>query len=69
MSLSSHKYKKGDNTMAANGISTHLPKSDRKTLKLQLAQAKRQMVGTNGYRELNKLTGAVLPTIGRPWSK
>lgn len=54
--------------MAANGISTHSPKSERKALKLALAQEKRQMVGTNGYRVLNKLTGTVNPTIGRPWS-
>lgn len=55
--------------MAANGISTHSPKSERRALKLALAQAKREMVGTNGYRELNKLTGATVPTIGRPWSR
>jgi hypothetical protein len=56
--------------MAANGISTHLPKSERRELKLQLAKTKRQSVGTNGFRILNQYTspGTTLPTIGRPWS-
>jgi hypothetical protein len=54
--------------MSANGISTHLPKSERRALKLALAETKRQAVGTNGYRVLNKNTGTVIPTIGRPWS-
>jgi hypothetical protein len=56
--------------MAANGISTHLPKSERRELKLQLAKTKRQSVGTNGFRILNQYTspGTTIPTIGRPWS-
>jgi hypothetical protein len=57
--------------MAANGISTHLPKSERRNLKLALAQTKRQMAGTNGYRQYNKYVspGTVAPAIGRPWVK
>lgn len=57
--------------MAANGISTHLPKSERRGLKLAIAQAKRQAVGTNGYREYNKYVapGTVAPAVGRPWIK
>jgi len=54
--------------MSSNGIST-LPKGERKAAKLALAQQKRQTVGTNGYRELNKLSNTVAPTQGRPWTK
>jgi len=39
--------------MAANGISTHLPKSERRDLKMALAETKRQDVGTPGFRPLN----------------
>ena len=53
--------------MAANGISTLARKEDRKLAKLNLAAAKRQLVGTPGYRALNYAAGLVSPTIGRPW--
>lgn len=52
--------------MATNGISTHSPKNERANLKLQLAQTKRQQLGTNGFRLLNQL-GATYPALGRPW--
>ena len=57
--------------MAANGISTHTPKSERKDLKLALAQTKRQTTGTNGHRQYNVYTspGTVAPAEGRPWTK
>lgn len=57
--------------MAANGISNHTPKSERRNLKLALAQSKRQAVGTNGYRQYNIYTppGTVAPAEGRPWTK
>jgi hypothetical protein len=57
--------------MAANGISTHTPKSDRRNLKLLLAQTKRQSTGTAGYRTYNTYTppGTVAPAEGRPWAK
>jgi hypothetical protein len=57
--------------MAANGISTHTPKSERRDLKLALAQTKRQAVGTNGYRQYNIYTppGTTAPAEGRPWTK
>lgn len=55
--------------MAANGIST-MPKPDRQESKLTLAQATRQLVGTNGYRELNIFDLSLkAPTIGRPWKR
>jgi len=54
--------------MAANGISTLPNKQDRKIAKLNLAAAKRQQVGTLGYRVLNYYAGFVSPVIGRPWS-
>jgi len=63
--------------MAANGISTEVganaaaTKLKRKNDKLALAKAKRQAVGTNGYRQYNKYAspGTVAPAIGRPWTK
>jgi hypothetical protein len=57
--------------MAANSISTHSPKSERRDLKLAIAQAKRQAVGTVGYRPYNIYTspGTVSPTTGHPWTK
>lgn len=57
--------------MASNGISTHLPKSERRDLKLALAQTKRQAVGTNGYRPYNVYTspGTKSPAEGHPWTK
>ena len=56
--------------MAANGISTHTPKSERRDLKLAVAQAKRQTPDTNGYRQYNVYTppGTVSPAVGRPWT-
>lgn len=59
--------------MASNGISTHLPKSERRDLKLLLAQLKRKANGdTNApyYRQYNNYTspGTVAPIIGRPWT-
>ena len=54
--------------MAANGISTLASKEDRRIAKLNLAAAKRQLITTNGYRELNYYVGTVSPTEGRPWS-
>lgn len=55
--------------MAQNEISTSIPKSSRKDLKLALASAKRQQVGTNGYRQYNvyESPGTVSPEEGRPW--
>lgn len=55
--------------MSQNSISTHLPKSDRKDLKLALAQTKRQTTGTPGYRQYNvyEAPGTVAPEEGRPW--
>jgi hypothetical protein len=57
--------------MAANGISTHTPKNERRDLKLALAQTKRQATGTNGYRQYNIYTppGTTAPAEGRPWTK
>lgn len=60
--------------MAANGISTHLPKSERRNLKLADAQTKRQAAGDTtaiAYRPLNIYTppGTVSPTPGHPWTK
>jgi hypothetical protein len=58
--------------MAANGISTHTPKNERKDLKLALASTKRQAGGnTNSpkYRPRNVYVspGRVSPVVGRPW--
>ena len=53
--------------MAANGISTLPNKENRKIAKLQLAAAKRQQVGTVGYRSLRYYAGTISPIIGRPW--
>lgn len=55
--------------MAANGISTLPTKIARIEAKIALAQAKRQAIGTNGYRVLNYYIGTVSPTPGRPWSE
>lgn len=57
--------------MATNGISTHSPKSERRDLKLALAQTKRQATNTNGYRPYNVYTspGTVSPAEGHPWTK
>jgi hypothetical protein len=54
--------------MALNGISTLANKQDRKAAKIALSSAKRQVIGTPGYREYNTYVGSVSPTIGRPWS-
>jgi hypothetical protein len=55
--------------MAANGISTSLPKSGRRDLKMALAQTKRQTVATPGYRPLNVYVspGRKSPSPGHPW--
>jgi hypothetical protein len=55
--------------MAANEISTHFPKSERRDLKLAIAAAKRQLAGTIGYRQYNvyESPGTVAPEEGRPW--
>lgn len=64
--------------MAANGISTEVSgdgsntaatKLKRRNDKLALAQAKRQAVGTPGYRQYNvyETPGTVAPAEGRPW--
>lgn len=55
--------------MAQNGISTSEPKESRRDLKLSLAAAKRQQVGTNGFRQYNiyESPGTVSPEEGRPW--
>jgi len=55
--------------MAANGISTLASKSSRRAAKIALAEAKRQAIGTNGYRLYNFYIGTVNPTPGRPWSQ
>ena len=68
--------------MAANGISTEkvttggvydaaATKLKRRDDKLALAQTKRQLVGTVGYRPYNVYTspGTHSPTIGHPWTK
>lgn len=71
--------------MSANGISTHIPQSERRDLKLALASAKRQgkTVAVDGtisgsadptkiyYREYNVYTspGTVSPAEGHPWTK
>ena len=68
--------------MAANGISTEVvapggvynaaaTKLKRRDDKLALAQTKRQLVGTVGYRPYNVYTspGTVSPAEGHPWTK
>ena len=54
--------------MAANGISTLPSKLARKLAKISLAEAKRQLSDTIGFRVLNDYTGSVSPTVGRPWA-
>ena len=54
--------------MAANGISTLPNKLARKLAKIALAESKRQLAGTVGFRVLNNYSGSVSPAIGRPWS-
>ena len=49
--------------MAANGISTLPTKEARQLAKLNLAQTKRQLVGTPGYRALRYLDITELPTV------
>ena len=56
--------------MALNGISTHLPKSERRDLKLiTIAEPKRQTVGTIGYRGYNIYIspGTFAPILPHPW--
>ena len=48
--------------MAENGISTLETKEERQLAKLELAQTKRQQVGTPGYRNLRYYDIALLPT-------
>jgi len=48
--------------MAANGISTLSTKELRQVAKLELAQTKRQQVGTQGYRDLRYYDLDLLPT-------
>ena len=48
--------------MAANHISTLPTKEERQIAKLELAQTKRQLVGTPGYRELRYYDVDLLPT-------
>lgn len=48
--------------MSANGISTLATRELRLKAKLDLAQTKRQAVGTNGYRINNKYNLTLLPT-------
>jgi hypothetical protein len=55
--------------MALNGISTLPSKTSRRDAKIALAEAKRQAVGTNGYRIYNYYIGTVSPTPHRPWSE
>jgi len=52
--------------MAKNGISTLQYKADRQLAKLQLAETKRQLVGTAGYRPLRYLDITELPTVYAP---
>jgi len=54
--------------MSLNGISTLPNKIDRKNAKIALAEAKRQAIGTIGYRDLNHYAGYASPVLGRPWS-
>jgi hypothetical protein len=58
--------------MAANGISTHLPKEERRDLKMDLAETKRKADGDTSapyYRPLNEYVspGQVSPSPGHPW--
>ena len=64
--------------MAANGISTETvgspidwtaTKAKRRDDKLALAEAKRQAIGTQGYRPYNVYVspGTVSPANGHPW--
>lgn len=60
--------------MSANGISTHYPKSERRMLKLRIAETERKAGGnvqSPSYRVLNVLTIplATSPAVGHPWSK
>ena len=48
--------------MAANNISTLATKEERQIAKLELAQTKRQLVGTPGYRDLRYYDVNLLPT-------
>lgn len=48
--------------MSANGISTLLTKQERQEAKLALAKAKREIVGTNGFRARNAFDITQLPT-------
>ncbi len=48
--------------MAANGISTLPTKEARQLAKLNLAQSKRQLAGTQGYRQQNVYDVNALPT-------
>lgn len=48
--------------MSLNGISTLPTKQARQEAKLALAEAKRQLAGTNGYRVNNVLDITELPT-------
>ena len=48
--------------MSANGISTLATKADRQIAKLELAQTKRQLVGTAGYRTNRYYDLDLLPT-------
>lgn len=54
--------------MALNGISTHTPKSQRRDLKMALAQEKRRAEG-NSARLLNTYIspGRKSPDRGHPW--
>jgi hypothetical protein len=47
--------------MSDNGISTLATKADRQIAKLELAQTKRQLSGTPGYRELRYYDANLLP--------
>lgn len=49
--------------MARNGISTLATKEERQLAKLELAQTKRQLAGTAGYRALRYLDITELPTV------
>lgn len=58
--------------MSANGISTHVPKEERRDLKMALAETKRQAGGDTSkpyYRPLNDYVspGRVSPSTGHPW--
>ncbi|CAB4220556.1 hypothetical protein UFOVP1636_3 [uncultured Caudovirales phage] len=60
--------------MSTNGISTHTPKSERRDLKLAVAETKRQAGGNTAkpyYRPYNVYTppGTVSPAEGHPWTK